>query len=49
MEGEDRHRNRAVFSPLAGGHYCLIGTLVRCLLDESQGILRSLGTIHAKL
>lgn len=35
--------------PPAGGHYCLIGNLVRCLLDESQGTLLSLGRIHAKL
>lgn len=43
------HGNRAMFSPLAGGHYCLIGSLVSCLLDESRGTLWSPGRIHAKL
>lgn len=47
--GRRLQRNRAMFSPLAGRHYSLIGSLVRCLLDESQGNLRSLGRIHAKL
>lgn len=48
-EGRRQHKNRAVFSPLAGGHYCLIGSLVRCLLDENRGTLPSLGRIHVKL
>lgn len=49
MQGEGCRGIELCFPLLPGGHYCLIGSLVRCLLDESQGNLRSLGTIHAKL
>lgn len=49
MEGEGCKGTELCFPLLPGGHYCLIGSLVRCLLDESQGNLKSLEKIHAKL
>lgn len=49
VEGEGCRGTELCFPLLPGGHYCLIGSLVRYLLDESQGNLRSLGRIHAKL